>query len=316
MNTEQREFAWNLYTELRKELTSLQTIRAQVIGFKITFVSAGIGLIAANLDKAPPLLFVIPGFAAIFFDLLTHSYSFSIKRTGSYIRRNLEPILRVGYAFPSERYLWEEFMASSHAGKNMSVFGNVGITILALAPAIIVLFNPWIWMVSLPLVAFLTLLFVYDIRTLFKPSEFANPLQEGYRNPGPAVAVLITKGNEILLAQRAEEPAKGKWDFVGGFVKAGESVEEAVVRETKEETGLKVGSLKYLGSLPDTYGATELPTLNLCFMAEIVEGEVRAQGDVESLSWKSSNNLPLPTGMAFKHQSEVLEWWKNNIGRQ
>jgi len=57
--------AWNLFIELRKELVESQKIRAQIIGFKITFVSAAIALIGANLDKIIEyeyLLFV-PAFA-------------------------------------------------------------------------------------------------------------------------------------------------------------------------------------------------------------------------------------------------------------
>ena len=59
--------AWNLFVELRKELVESQKIRAQVIGFKITFVSAAVGLIGTNIDRIPNILLVIPAFAAIFF---------------------------------------------------------------------------------------------------------------------------------------------------------------------------------------------------------------------------------------------------------
>ena len=87
--------AWDLFVELRKELVALQGIRARVIGFKITLVSAGVGIIVANLKGGvPPALLVVPAFAAMFFDLLMHSYSFSIKRTGYYCRKHLEPLIR------------------------------------------------------------------------------------------------------------------------------------------------------------------------------------------------------------------------------
>ncbi len=94
MEHDEYELALDLMVELRKEIIEAQRIRAQVVGFKITFVSASIGLILANSDKVPNKLLIIPALAAIFFDLLLNSYSFSIKRIGSYLREYFEPILK------------------------------------------------------------------------------------------------------------------------------------------------------------------------------------------------------------------------------
>lgn len=127
-----------------------------------------------------------------------------------------------------------------------------------------------------------------------------------YHNPRPCVAILIVDNGKILLARRVIEPAKGEWDIPGGFVDSGESAEEAVVREALEETGLHVRVIKFLGSLPDVYGDRKLPTLNLCFVAEIMHGELRPQSDVEALDWFSPDQLP--ESMAFAHQREMLGW--------
>ena len=86
--------AWELMTELRKETLEGHRMRTQVIGFKITFVSTGIGLIAANIDKVPKELMAIPAFASIFFDLLIINYSISIRRIGRYCQEYIEPILK------------------------------------------------------------------------------------------------------------------------------------------------------------------------------------------------------------------------------
>ena len=126
--------AWNLFVEARREILENQKIRTQVIGFKITFVSAGIGLIAANSEKISPTLLVVPAFAAIFFDFLITSYSFAIKRTGFYCRNHIEPIIRESYDWPEKYYLWEEFMRQPHAKQGLAFKGNIGITILAIAP--------------------------------------------------------------------------------------------------------------------------------------------------------------------------------------
>lgn len=133
-----------------------------------------------------------------------------------------------------------------------------------------------------------------------------------YGNPKPCVAVLITQQGQLLLARRAVEPCKGMWDIPGGFVDHGETAEEAVSREMLEETGLEVRITQYLGSLCDTYGAREEPTLNLCFVAEPLSGKLVPQSDVEELRWF----LPqfLPTTMAFEHQYHILKCWKKTLG--
>lgn len=136
-----------------------------------------------------------------------------------------------------------------------------------------------------------------------------------YHNPVPSVAILILKDNQVLLARRAVEPAKGKWDIPGGFIEASESAEEAVVRETLEETALHVLSTTFLGSLPDVYGDRKKPTLNLCFVARVKHEDPQAQSDVEQLSWFALDQLPL--NMAFEHQHQMLRWcceYVSNLG--
>lgn len=93
---------------------------------------------------------IVPAFAAIFFDFLIQSYSFSIKRIGRYCRENLEPIMfpkNVGVSFVS----WEQFLSSPENRQSYSTIGNLGITLLAVIPAIAVLFSPFRLAVSLPI---------------------------------------------------------------------------------------------------------------------------------------------------------------------
>ncbi|NQU21118.1 MAG: NUDIX domain-containing protein [Candidatus Nealsonbacteria bacterium] len=107
-----------------------------------------------------------------------------------------------------------------------------------------------------------------------------------YGNPKPCVAVVIRRGGQILLGRRGVEPAKGKWDFLGGFIEANETAEQAVVREIREETGIEVRVVEYLGSFPDVYGPRCDPTLNLCFAAEPTTSHVaEASSDVAQLKW-------------------------------
>ncbi len=174
MSQEQIDLAWKLIVELRKELVELQRLRSQVIGFKITFVSAGIGVIAANTDKVPIQLLVIPAFAAIFFDLLITSHSNSIKRIGSYCRNYLESTIREISSWPKEKPLWEEFLFDAREYRqNLALLGNVGITGLAIAVAVVALFIPFEWRFSLPFLFILAALFIFDIIIYRRPEKIA-----------------------------------------------------------------------------------------------------------------------------------------------
>jgi ADP-ribose pyrophosphatase YjhB (NUDIX family) len=310
MSKQLGEFAWEYYCELRKELVSLQRIRSQIFGFKITFVSAVIGLLIANIKNIPPITLTIPAISAIFFDLLIHSYSFSIKRTGFYCKTHLEPLIRDEVEFPSERPLWEQFAFSPAAGRNVSLLGSLGITFVALVPAIYGLFKVSDLFVSIPVLIVLLVLFYYDYRTLYNTNVFYSSKHQyqTYINPKPCVAVIISQEDKILLARRGVEPLKGKWDIVGGFIEVDESSEDAVIRETKEETGLEVTIKEYLGSVADVYGDTHVATLNYCYLVEVKGGEPVAKSDVAELKWFAKDEIP--EDMAFAHQEQAINWYK------
>ena len=159
---------FSLLIELRKEVIESQKIRAQVIGFKITFVSAGIAVIIANLEKLPPILLAVPAFAAIFFDFLIDSYSFSIKRIGHYCRSHLEPYIHQHFGLDESFLLWEEFMHQPGAGQIFAIVGNLGLTSLVVVPAIVGLLRPFRLEVSLPLLIVLLLFFGFDIHTFWQ----------------------------------------------------------------------------------------------------------------------------------------------------
>lgn len=77
---------------------------------------------------------------------------------------------------------------------------------------------------------------------------------EFFKNPAIGVGALIFDDNDRLLAiRRAKEPAKGTLAFVGGFVDIGETLEQAVIREAKEELGLTITPEKLIASFPNSY---------------------------------------------------------------
>lgn len=77
---------------------------------------------------------------------------------------------------------------------------------------------------------------------------------EFYKNPAIGVGALIFDDkNRLLAVQRAKNPAKGTLAFVGGFVDIGETLEQAVIREAKEELGLDITPKKMIASFPNSY---------------------------------------------------------------
>ncbi len=154
---------WDLFVELRRELLEAQKIRAQVIGFKITFVSAIIGLLAANYEDFDKALFVIPAFASIFFDFIIYSYSFSIKRIGSYTRECIEPVLKQNPDIPDNFRMWQEYLTQPKTKQNLAVYGNIGVTLLAVGTALLALLFPYRLLESSVLIFVLAFFLVMDI---------------------------------------------------------------------------------------------------------------------------------------------------------
>jgi hypothetical protein len=152
------QLMWNICTELRKELVEAQKVRAQIIGLKVTFVSAGMGVIWANFDKVPHFLMVVPALASVFFDCLISSYSFSIRRIGYYCRCHLEPVMRASPEWPPGVPAWEEFMCTRMARLELSLIGHLGLTAVAMGAAVLALLEPfhtWTAVTLLVLLGFL-----------------------------------------------------------------------------------------------------------------------------------------------------------------
>jgi mutator protein MutT len=93
-----------------------------------------------------------------------------------------------------------------------------------------------------------------------------------YDNPKAAtVAIIINNNNEILVCRRAKEPAKDTLDLPGGFTDIGETAENGVIREVKEETGLDVTKVSFLFSKPNIYPYSGMivNTMDLFFLCKV-----------------------------------------------
>ena len=131
-----------------------------------------------------------------------------------------------------------------------------------------------------------------------------------------AGALVIDAHGRVLLARRAFEPFKGYWDLPGGFLEEGEHPLDGLRRELREETGLEVEPLEFLGVWMDRYGgdSTADVTLNLYWTARATAGEPQAADDVSELGWFDPDELPAPGELAFDNVPQVLAAWQSLRG--
>ena len=131
---------------------------------------------------------------------------------------------------------------------------------------------------------------------------------EEYANPAPTASALVRDGDgRILLARRADDPGKGLWDLLGGFMDEGEEPLGTLRRELREEAGLELEVGEFLGGIPDTYGDGGIHTVNLYWSATVAGGEARPADDVAELAWFPPEGLPPRDDFAFANTIELLE---------
>lgn len=115
-----------------------------------------------------------------------------------------------------------------------------------------------------------------------------------FNSSAAVVAVIENSKGEILVARRAKNPAKDTLDLPGGFVDMHETVEEAVSREIREETGLSINSSQYLFSIPNIYlySGFEVHTVDIFFKCRVNEfNHLTAQDDVSELQFIALDRL-------------------------
>jgi 8-oxo-dGTP diphosphatase len=130
-----------------------------------------------------------------------------------------------------------------------------------------------------------------------------------YRNPVPTVDIIISicenGKNRVVLIKRKNPPFG--WALPGGFVDYGESLENAAVREAKEETGLDVRLVRQFHVYSDPSRDPRQHTISLVFIAES-EGVPVGMDDAAEAELFDPDNLPSP--MAFDHGDILNDYAK------
>ena len=118
-------------------------------------------------------------------------------------------------------------------------------------------------------------------------------------------AIIKDPGGRLLLIKRGHPPQAGRWSLPGGRVEPGETDQQAVIREIREETGLKISCDRLVGSVERLSADAVLEIRD--YAATVTGGELSAGDDAADARWVSPAELgalPLTSGLA-----ETLAGW-------
>ena len=126
-----------------------------------------------------------------------------------------------------------------------------------------------------------------------------------YVNPRLVVSTIpVTDDGRVVLLRRGIEPGKGWWAQPGGFLEVDETVTEAAIRETFEETGLVVKPGEIIG----LYTRLEAAVVVIAFEAEVVSGEFRTNPEALEIEAFAPEDIPWPK-IAFSTTMWALRDW-------
>jgi NAD+ diphosphatase len=125
-----------------------------------------------------------------------------------------------------------------------------------------------------------------------------------YPNPFPAIITLVQRDDQILLARSHRYPT-GRYSVLAGFVEVGESLETAVRREIREETGIEVADIRYFGSQPWPFPNS----LMIAFACRYASGDIcLEEAEIADAQWFTADNLPdIPPPLSIARQ--LIDWF-------
>jgi ADP-ribose pyrophosphatase YjhB (NUDIX family) len=124
-----------------------------------------------------------------------------------------------------------------------------------------------------------------------------------YLNPKVVGCTIPERDGRILLTRRTINPARGRWTFPGGYVDFGETVTDAAMRETLEETGLAVD----LTGLVGVYTYPGAPVI-IVYGARVTAGTLRPCAENDLLEWIAPDEIPWDE-LAFPSTRDALREW-------
>jgi 8-oxo-dGTP diphosphatase len=114
--------------------------------------------------------------------------------------------------------------------------------------------------------------------------------------PIVGVGAVVIDGGRVLLVRRGQEPLKGEWSLPGGALELGETLQQGVVREVLEETGLTVvpaGIVEILDRITqdEATGQIRYHYVLIDFICRVTGGTIRGASDVDDARWVPRDSL-------------------------
>ncbi|HEX3034827.1 MAG TPA: NUDIX hydrolase [Thermodesulfobacteriota bacterium] len=113
--------------------------------------------------------------------------------------------------------------------------------------------------------------------------------------------IIITDDGKVVLVKRSFDPYKDHWALPGGIVDYGETVEDAVIREAKEETGFDIKIEKLVGVYSDPKRDPRGHFVSVCFLTKVGGGELKISEETKEVKLFSKEELK-SLKFAFDHE--------------
>ncbi|HEX3033996.1 MAG TPA: NUDIX hydrolase [Thermodesulfobacteriota bacterium] len=113
--------------------------------------------------------------------------------------------------------------------------------------------------------------------------------------------IIITDDGKVVLVKRSFDPYKDHWALPGGMVDYGETVEDAVIREAKEETGFDIKIEKLVGVYSDPKRDPRGHFVSVCFLTKVGGGELKISEETKEVKLFSKEGLKY-LKFAFDHE--------------
>jgi 8-oxo-dGTP diphosphatase len=123
---------------------------------------------------------------------------------------------------------------------------------------------------------------------------------------GVGVAIIVTKGNQVLLLKRLNVHGAGSWSTPGGHLDFGETPEECAIREAREETGLDIVDIAFKAITNDVFETENKHYITIWTEGAYQSGEAVVAAPYESseIGWFDWDKLPQPLFLPFQNLLE------------
>ena len=99
---------------------------------------------------------------------------------------------------------------------------------------------------------------------------------------------MVVESGRVLLVRRGQEPLKGRWSLPGGLLELGESIQDGVIREVEEETGLTVEPVELVELLDRIHRENDRVRYHYViadYLCRVIGGSLRASSDADEVRW-------------------------------